>query len=104
MTEARALADRGRLEEAFVACQAAIEHDRLDGEPHRLLAAIHQERGDTAAALAALRRALYLDPGSFEAHLALGALLLRCGRRERGLRHLTTARLLEADACRKVPG
>jgi len=104
LAEARTLADRGRFDEAVRACEAAIGRDRLDAEAHRLLAAIRQERGETAAALAALRRALYLDPGSLEAHQALGSLLLGCGRHERGLRHMATARRLAADAGGKRPG
>jgi chemotaxis protein methyltransferase CheR len=79
-------------------CKAALKQERLDPEVHRLLAAIHQERGDVPAALAALRRALYLDPDSVELHLALGNLLLRSGQRRRGLRHLDAAQRLAARA------
>jgi hypothetical protein len=50
-----------------------------------------------------LTRALYLDPGSLEAHLALGTLLLRCGQGERGMRHIATARRLAGDAGGKGP-
>jgi chemotaxis protein methyltransferase CheR len=98
LEQARALADRGELPEALRLCKAALEERRLDPEVHRLLAAIHQERGDVPAALAALRRALYLDPDSVELHLALGNLLLQCGQRRRGLRHLEAAQRLAARA------
>jgi chemotaxis protein methyltransferase CheR len=91
LADARGAADGGDLEAALHLCQAAIARDRLDAEPHRLLAAIHQERGDIAAALSALRRALYLDPDCAGAHLTLGQLLVRRGQRRRGLKHLETA-------------
>ncbi|HXB54638.1 MAG TPA: CheR family methyltransferase [Vicinamibacteria bacterium] len=88
---ARGAADGGDLEEALRLCRAAIAKDRLDAEAHRLLAAIHQERGDVAAAVPALRRAVYLDPDCAQAHLALGLLLVRRGQRRHGLKHLETA-------------
>ena len=88
---ARALADRGSLDEALRLCQAALAADRLDAEGYQLLAAIQQERGEPAAAIEALRRALYLEPDSPEAHAALGSLLVTRGERRDGLRHLQTA-------------
>ncbi len=91
---ARALADRGSLDEALRLCQAVLRADRHDAESYRLLAAIQQERGEAVAALAALRRALYLDPDAVEAHLALGSLLLKRGERTRGHRHLEAAKRL----------
>jgi chemotaxis protein methyltransferase CheR len=72
-------------------CQSAISADRLDSEAYRLLAAIQQERGEIAAAIEALRRALYLEPDAAEAHSALGHLLLKRGERRDGLRHIQTA-------------
>lgn len=96
--QARALADRGELPEALRLCEAALKEERLDPGAYGLLAAIHQERGDVPGALAALRRALYLDPDSVELHLALGNLLLQCGQRRRGVRHLEAAHRLAARA------
>jgi chemotaxis protein methyltransferase CheR len=91
---AQSLADRGALAEARQVCQAVIAADRLDAEACRLLASIEQECGDAPAALDLLRRALYLDPDSFDAHLAYGNLLARHGQRRRGLRHLQVAEKL----------
>jgi tetratricopeptide (TPR) repeat protein len=91
LDQAGSLADRGRLEEALRVCDQALRKDRLHPEVHQLMAAIHQERGDVAAALDSLRRALYLDPDSPAAHLALGNVLLQSGDRRRGLHHLETA-------------
>ncbi|HUG54478.1 MAG TPA: tetratricopeptide repeat protein, partial [Vicinamibacteria bacterium] len=98
LSRARAAADRGDLSEAQDLCRAAIAADRLDPESHRLLAEVYQERGEIAAALAALRRALYLDPGCAEAHLGLGQLLVRQGERRRGQKHLETAARLAGRA------
>jgi chemotaxis protein methyltransferase CheR len=91
LAAARSAADRGDLSDAQDLCRAAIAADRLDPESHRLLAAIQQERGESSAALVSLRRALYLDPDSAEAHLGLGQLLVRQGERRRGMKHLETA-------------
>ncbi len=88
LQDARALADRGRLEEARRLCEAALRKDRLDPDAHLLLAAIYQELGDLAAALAALRRALYLAPDSAPGHFLLGSLLLRRGERKQGRRSM----------------
>lgn len=94
LAEARALADKGRLEAARLLCEAALARDRLDPEGHLLLAAICQELGDIPAALGGLRRALYLSPESAPAHFLLGTLLLREGARRRGRRCLENALLL----------
>jgi chemotaxis protein methyltransferase CheR len=95
---AQALADRGSLDEARRLCKRALLADRLDAGAYRLLAAIEQERGRVAAAIEALRRALYLDPDASEAHLALGRLLLARGERRSALRHLATAERLRLVA------
>lgn len=88
LQRARALADRGQLEEARDLCERALARDRLDPEAHLLLAAIHQERGEVPVALEALRRAIYLAPDSAPAHFLLGSLLLQQGQRARGRRSM----------------
>lgn len=90
LQRARALADRGDLEEAGQVCEAVLATDRLDPEAHILLAAICQERGEIPRALEALRRAIYLAPDSASAHFLLGTLLLRHGERRRARRCLET--------------
>jgi len=90
LRRARALADQGRLEEARDLCEAVLARDRLDPEAYLLLAATHQERGELGAAMAALRRAIYLAPDSAPAHFLLGSLLLRQGKRRQGQRSLET--------------
>jgi chemotaxis protein methyltransferase CheR len=90
LARARALADQGSLDEALRLCEAARARNRLDPEPHLLLAAIRQERGEIPAALEALRGALYLAPDSASAHFLLGSLLLREGRPRRARRSIET--------------
>ncbi len=97
LERARALADRGQLEQARALCKAAVAEERLDPQGHFLLAAICQELGDIPAALEGLRRSIYLAPDSAPAHFLLGTLLLRAGERPRGRRCLESAvRLLES--------
>ncbi len=87
---ARALADQGDLERARELCEATLAGDRLNADAHLLLAAIHQERGQLVAALAALRHAIYLVPDSAPAHFLMGSLLMRQGERRRGRRCMET--------------
>ena len=75
----RALADRGNLAEALSACDEAIAADKLDPEMHYLRAIILQEQNGHGEAIAALKRALYLDPNFVPAHFAIGNLMLRRG-------------------------
>ncbi|MCK9363791.1 MAG: tetratricopeptide repeat protein [Syntrophales bacterium] len=75
----RALADQGKLAEALSACDEAIAADKLDPEMHYLRAAILQELNEHGEAIAALKRALYLDPKFVPAHFAIGNLMLRQG-------------------------
>jgi chemotaxis protein methyltransferase CheR len=96
LSHARDLADRGELDEALQVCQALAKRNRLEPAVHLLLSTIHQERGDVGQALAALRRALYVDPDCAEAHAALGHLLARRGETRRARRHLETAARLGA--------
>ncbi len=83
---ARSLADEGRLDEARALCEAVRARDVLDPEPHLLLAMICQEQGDLPAAIAALRRVIYLAPESAQAYFLLGSLLLRTGDQQHGRR------------------
>lgn len=75
----RALADRGNLAEALSACDEAIAADKLDPAMHYLRAIILQEQNGHGEAIAALKRALYLDPNFVPAHFAIGNLMLRRG-------------------------
>ncbi len=75
----RALANLGRLAEAGTECASALDLHRGNAELlylHAMLLAEAQRSGD---AVAAVRRALYLDRGMTVAHLALATLLARAG-------------------------
>lgn len=103
---ARALADRGQLQEARSACEQALAVDPLDAEAHVLLATICREAGDLTAASDALRDALYVAPDSPLPHFLLGTLLVRQGQRARAdSRFRSAARLLQAGPLdRYLPG
>jgi chemotaxis protein methyltransferase CheR len=95
-TLARSLANQGRLSEALVWADKALVAAKLDPELHYLRATIHQELGDEAEAVAALKRALYLDHDFALAHFALGNLTLHQRKMREADRHFTnTLHLLE---------
>jgi chemotaxis protein methyltransferase WspC len=73
------LADRGRLVEAAGMARAHVEAQGASAEGLHLLAIIEDARGDTAAAEAAYRKVLYLDPKHDEAITHLALLLERRG-------------------------
>ena len=62
LEEARALADRGDLEGAHLACTALLAASGHDAEVYALLGTIERGRGKPEAAFRAFQRALYLDP------------------------------------------
>lgn len=102
----RALANRGALEAAGRACATALDRHPLCAELAYLHALLLAEADHTDEAVAAGRRALYLDRDLIVAHLALGAALARANdvaaavRAFRNAEHLL--RVLPATA--PVPG
>ncbi len=94
---ARALANEGQLDAALSAADAAITAQKLDPAHHYLQGAILQEQGESAAAIASMRRALYLDPELAVAHFALGNLLERAGRAREAQRCFENVRRLLAS-------
>ena len=106
LRRARALADRGLLEQARRLCEALLARDRLNPDTSLLLAAICQEQGEIPASIEALRQAVYLAPDSAAAHFMLGCLLFRQGDRKRGRRSLeAVVNLLQSAAPdQAVPG
>jgi chemotaxis protein methyltransferase CheR len=102
----RALADRGALEEAGVACAAALEAHRGSPELLALHALLLSEGGRHREAADAAGRALYLDPGSVAGHLALARALAGAADPRGAARALRGAeRLLAAlPADDEVPG
>jgi chemotaxis protein methyltransferase WspC len=73
LEDARALAERGLLDQARARCTAYLGEARLDTAAHVLLGVILQAQGDLGGARQSFERALYLEPHHEEAleHLAL---------------------------------
>ncbi len=88
---ARAYANRGRLEEARTWSEKAISTDKLRPAFHYLRGAILQEQGDEPGAADALRRVLYLDHNFVMAHVSLGNLRRRHGKRRDSNKHFQSA-------------
>ena len=93
---ARICANLGRLAEALSWADQAVAMDKLDPGLHYLRAVILQELGALEDSAAALKRAIYIDPGLILAHYALGTLAQRLDRPGETSRHFAnTLRLLE---------
>lgn len=103
---AQSHADRGELNEALAACDAAIAADKTNASHHYLRACILQEQNRGAEAAEAFRRVLFLDPHSVMAEFALGCLAEREGRPEQARHHFTVVLRLLAEGNRgdAVPG
>jgi chemotaxis protein methyltransferase CheR len=84
-------ANAGRLDLALAAVEGALAAAKMDAGAHQLHAAILDELGRVGDAQAALKRALYLEPGFVLAHHALGQLALRAGRPLEAQRHFANA-------------
>ncbi|MDP3512109.1 MAG: CheR family methyltransferase [Sulfuritalea sp.] len=91
---ARACANQGQLDEACRWCEAAVAADKLDPGLRYLLAAVLAEQGQSEAATAALKQALYLDQDFVLAHYALGNLYRRRGQPGPAAKHFANAREL----------
>ncbi len=72
-------ANRGRLEEAEMFCQRAIEVAAFAPLPYQLLARIAAERGDNETAKTLLKKVTYLNPESVMGYLELSAIYEREG-------------------------
>ncbi|MCS6939314.1 MAG: tetratricopeptide repeat protein [Roseiflexus sp.] len=79
-TAARQAADRGDLETALRLCATVTEQQPLHAEAHLLTGQILEQQGRLEEALAAYRRALYLDHTLHLASLAMASILHRTGR------------------------
>lgn len=77
----RALADRGELGEARGRCEAVIKA-APSAQLYALLGIVCQAAGDLPAARHAFERALYLEPGHYEALVHLALIHDRAGQRE----------------------
>ncbi|MEA3173636.1 MAG: chemotaxis protein methyltransferase WspC [Gammaproteobacteria bacterium] len=73
------LADAGRFAEAAALCAEHVKRSGASARAFRLIAMIRAEAGDSDAAAANYRSALYLDPNDYEALIHLGLLLEKRG-------------------------
>jgi len=93
---ARAFANSGKLAEAREWAEEAILADKLNAALHYLRATILQEQGDTEEAVAAFKRALYLEPDFVLVHFALGNHASRKGKSKEAGKHFKNAMALLA--------
>lgn len=103
---AQSHANRGELDQALAACDAAIASDKTNASYHYLRACILQEQHRMADAAEAFRRVLFLDPQAVMAEFALGCLAEREGGREQARHHFAVVLRLLASGNRGdlVPG
>ncbi|MBI5460599.1 MAG: hypothetical protein HY941_00250 [Gammaproteobacteria bacterium] len=73
------LADEGHMVEAATLCEKHLQQHGPDAQAFYLLAIVRQAVGEPAEAEALLRKALYLDPGHYEALTHLAVLLTQRG-------------------------
>lgn len=96
LEQARIAADAGDFVQAVALCRNVLATDRANAQAEYLLGLVEDARGDAQGALVHYRRALYLDPGHYEALVHCAAqidargdtagakrLLERAGRAER---------------------
>ncbi len=84
----RALANQGKLTDAFSWSEKAISADKLNPGLYYLRATVLEEQGKPQEAIASLTRALYLDPDFVLAHFSLSNLTKRLGRHDESRKHL----------------
>ncbi len=97
--------NRRDWERAVAWCRECTQADRFNPSMYYLEAGVQQEAGYSDLAIAALKRALYLDIDYIPAYVMLGTLMQRADRRFESHKYFTTAlELLEAyDAAAVVP-
>jgi chemotaxis protein methyltransferase CheR len=88
---ARIFANLGEFAKALEWSEKAIAVNKLDPELRYLQAIIFQEQGAVEAAVAALKKTLYLDQAFVLAHFALANLFVQQGKGKDATRHLENA-------------
>jgi chemotaxis protein methyltransferase CheR len=91
---ARIYANQGKLQEAIVWCQKAIELDKLNPSYHYLLATIMQEIGQYPEAVSSLKHAIFLNPKFVPVYFALGILSHHQGKLRESNKYLDNVLLL----------
>lgn len=92
LAEARALADRGEIDAARQRLSALAEEQPPSAEALQLSAELHLARGESEAAVDALRRALSQDPSNVHAGYLLALSLATGGRGREALRQTAVLR------------
>ena len=87
-----AYANRRRLAEAEAWCRRAIAAGKLNPRYHYLLATVFEAQNDDAAAVATLKKTLFLNHNFALAHFTLGSILLRQGNADAARRHFRALR------------
>lgn len=102
----RALANRGQLAEAGLACAAALERDSTSPDLLYLHSVLLAQAGHYREAATAARRALYVQGDLAVAHMVLGSVLVRLNDRDGARRAFRNAvRVLQgSDPAESVPG
>ncbi|MBI5852716.1 MAG: protein kinase [Planctomycetes bacterium] len=93
----RTSARLGEIDQAIRCAEEALEREASDPSPWSWLAAIHEGRGDRAAAVEACRRGLACDPSWAHLHAELGRLLAVDGSYDDARDSLTRAAALSPD-------
>lgn len=88
---ARALANRGQIQEALVWSKRWIAADKINAAAHYLHATVLQELGQREGARCSLQRVIYLQPRFALAHFALGNLARADKRPEEANKHFGNA-------------
>lgn len=81
-------ADRGEHDNALGLCLQAIERNSLDTRFYQLMSIVEGERGDTQAAITALRKAVFLDRDFVMGHFGLAVNFLKMQEQQHAERHL----------------
>jgi chemotaxis protein methyltransferase CheR len=81
-------ADRGAHDDALGLCLQAIERDSLDTRFYQLMSIVESERGNTEAAITALRKAVFLDRDFIMGHFGLAVNFLKVQEQKHAERHL----------------
>lgn len=89
--QASALANLGEMDKALQACATGLQLDPMEKHVHLIQGIVLNELDRLAEAIAALRKAIYLDHQFLEAHYHLGLLQMRNGQTAAGRKSLHNA-------------
>ena len=79
LLQAFQLADQGHMDEAAACCESLIRKQPCQADAHYLLGVIREAAGNTRDAEQMFRKAVYLQPGHYEALVHLSVICARTG-------------------------